>query len=81
MNQSTSDGDGVPLSFTFLKFCAKVRRDDPSILPEPGEPLRIRHLSENEHMELADTLLENTNVTYLELCEDGKVHEKLCRGN
>jgi hypothetical protein len=58
---------GVPLSSTFLEFCAKVRRNDPSVLPEPGEPLRIGPLRENEDMELADALLENTNVTYLEL--------------
>jgi Ran GTPase-activating protein (RanGAP) involved in mRNA processing and transport len=44
-----------------------VRSIDPYILPEPGEPLQIRHLSEKEDMELADALLENTNITYLEL--------------
>jgi Ran GTPase-activating protein (RanGAP) involved in mRNA processing and transport len=51
----------------FLAFCAKVRNSDPSILPEPGQPLRIRNLSENDATELADALLENTNVTNLEL--------------
>jgi Ran GTPase-activating protein (RanGAP) involved in mRNA processing and transport len=67
-NDSTSTDDGVPLSSTFLEVCAKVRKDDPSILPEPGEPFKIRrNLSEKEGMELADALLENTNVTYLEL--------------
>jgi hypothetical protein len=65
--ESTSTDDGAPLSLTFLEFCAMVRRDDPSILPDSGEPLRIDPLSENEDMELADALLENTNVTYLEL--------------
>jgi hypothetical protein len=60
--------DGRPLlSLTFLEVCAKVRKDDPSILPEPGEPLRIRDLSEKEDIELADALLENTSVTYLQL--------------
>jgi Ran GTPase-activating protein (RanGAP) involved in mRNA processing and transport len=66
-NDSTSTGDGVPLSSTVLEFCDKVRNDDPSILPDPGEPVRIRHLSEKEDTELADALLENTSVTYLEL--------------
>jgi hypothetical protein len=65
-NDSTSTGDGVPLSSTFLEFCGKVRKDDPSILPEPGQPIRTRNLSEKEHIELADALLENTNVTFLE---------------
>jgi hypothetical protein len=64
---STGDGDSVPLSSIFLEFCAKVRNNDPSILPEPGDPLRIRHLAENEQLELADALLESTNVTYLDL--------------
>jgi Ran GTPase-activating protein (RanGAP) involved in mRNA processing and transport len=65
-NDSTSS-NGVPLSLKFLDFCAKVRKDDPSILPEPGEPFKIRHLSEKEGLELADALLENTNITCLEL--------------
>jgi hypothetical protein len=62
--------DGRPLlSSAFLDFCVKVRNNDPSILPEFGDddPFRIDHLSENEGMELVDALLENTNVTYLEL--------------
>jgi hypothetical protein len=66
-NDSASTGDGVPLSSAFLEFCAKVRKDDPSILPEIGKPFKIRHLSEKEDMELADALLENNSVTYLEL--------------
>jgi hypothetical protein len=71
-NGSTStivEGSRALLPSTFLEFCAKVRKDDPSILPEPGEPLRIRHwqMSEKEQMEIADALLENTNVTDLEL--------------
>jgi hypothetical protein len=67
-NDSTSTGDSVSLSSTFLEFCVKVRSNDPStILPKPGDPLRIRRLSEREHTELADALLENTMVTYLEL--------------
>jgi hypothetical protein len=66
-SSGTIDGDGVSLSSTFLEFCAKVRNDDLSILPLPGAPFRIRQLSESEHMELADALLENNTVTYLEL--------------
>ena len=66
-NDSTSTGDGVSLSSTFLEFCANVRTNDPSILPELGKPFKIRRLSEKEHIELADALLENTNVTYLKL--------------
>jgi hypothetical protein len=65
-NDSASTIDGVPLSSTFLEFCAKVRNDDPSILPELGKPFKIRDLSEREYMELADALLENTSVTYLQ---------------
>jgi Ran GTPase-activating protein (RanGAP) involved in mRNA processing and transport len=62
------DDDDDSLSSTFLEFCAKVRNSDPSILPELGRPLRIfPHLSEKEDIELADALLENTRVTYLEL--------------
>jgi hypothetical protein len=71
LNDSTSTGtidDGrALLSSTFLEFCAKVRNDDTSVLPEPGRPFKIRHLSEKEDIELADALLENTSVTYLEL--------------
>jgi hypothetical protein len=67
-NDSASTGDDVPLSSTFLEFCAKVRKDDPSILPPVGYPFKIRRLlSAKEHMELADALLENTNVTFLDL--------------
>jgi Ran GTPase-activating protein (RanGAP) involved in mRNA processing and transport len=66
-NDSASTDGGAPLSSTFLDFCIKVRKDDPSILPELGMPLKIRDLSEKEYTELADALLENTNVTYLQL--------------
>jgi hypothetical protein len=68
-NDSTSTtADGrASLSSTFLEFCAKVRKNDPSILPEFGNPFRIRYLSEIKSLELADALLENTCVTYLEL--------------
>jgi hypothetical protein len=58
---STDNGD------SFVEFCAKVRNNDPSILPRVGEPFKIRHLSENEHIELADALLKNNSVTSLEL--------------
>jgi hypothetical protein len=57
----------VSLSSTFLEFCRNVRNNDPSILPEPGEPLRITHLSEKEGMELADALLENASIAHLKL--------------
>jgi hypothetical protein len=67
-NDPTSTGDSVsPLSSVFLEFCTKLRNNDPSILPKPDIPLRIRHLSEREVMELADALLENTNIAYLQL--------------
>jgi hypothetical protein len=64
---STSTGDSVSLSSAFLEACAKVRNNDPSIMPELGKPFKIRRLSEREGIELADALLENTSVTYLEL--------------
>ena len=44
-----------------------MRKDNPSILPKSGQTLTIRQLRETEGIELADALLENTNVTYLEL--------------
>jgi hypothetical protein len=66
-NDSTSTDDGIPLSLTFLEFCAKVRKDDPSILPEVGKPVKIRSIYEREGIELSDALLENKSVTYLEL--------------
>jgi hypothetical protein len=40
-------GDGVA-TVVFLEFCNKLRNNDPTILPKPGEPFRIRNLSENE---------------------------------
>jgi Leucine-rich repeat (LRR) protein len=64
-NDSAGTGDGPPLSSKFHDFCAKVRNSDPSVLPEPGQPLRLSHLSEEENMELADALMESTNVTNL----------------
>jgi hypothetical protein len=67
VSAGTVDDGRATLSPSYLEFCAKVRSNDPSILPEPGEPFRIRDLSEKEAMELADALLENNNVTYLEL--------------
>jgi Ran GTPase-activating protein (RanGAP) involved in mRNA processing and transport len=63
----TVDDGRALLSSTFLDFCSKVRNNDPSILPECGKPFKIRHMREREGMELADALLENTNVTYLQL--------------
>jgi hypothetical protein len=70
---TTSDGDS--LSSEFLELCFKVWKDDPSVLPAPGKPFKIRHLSEREGMELADALLENNSVTYLQL-EDTKKYTK-----
>jgi hypothetical protein len=68
-NEFTSTGDDgtALLSSTFLDFCIKVRNNDPSILPDCGRAFVIRNLSEEEDMELADALLENKSVTYLEL--------------
>ncbi len=66
-NESTSTGNGVTLSAAFLDFCVKLRKNDPFILPELGKTFKIRHVSEKHDMELADALLDNTNVTYLEL--------------
>jgi hypothetical protein len=67
-NDSTSTSDGVSLSSTFPDFCAVVRNSDPCILPEPGHHFKIHaYLSEREYIELADALLENNNVAYLEL--------------
>jgi Leucine-rich repeat (LRR) protein len=52
---------------TFLEFCVKVRKNDPSILPELDRPFKILSMCERQHIQLADALLENTSVTYLEL--------------
>jgi Ran GTPase-activating protein (RanGAP) involved in mRNA processing and transport len=64
MSVANNNDDGRPF---FLDFCAKVRNNDPSILPEAGKPFRIRNMCESEGIELADALLQNTSVTYLEL--------------
>jgi hypothetical protein len=61
----TIDDGRAFLSSTFLDFCAKVRKDDPTVLPELGKPFKIRLLSEREHTELANALLENNSATYL----------------
>jgi Ran GTPase-activating protein (RanGAP) involved in mRNA processing and transport len=66
-SDSTSTDDGVSRSSKILEFCAKVRNNDPTILPEPGEPIEIGYLSTKEFMEVANALLENTNFTYLNL--------------
>ena len=63
----TIDNDKALFSSEFLEFCDKVRNDDPSVLLELGEHFRSNELSEKEDIELADALLENTNVTYLQL--------------
>jgi Ran GTPase-activating protein (RanGAP) involved in mRNA processing and transport len=67
VSMGTIDDGRASLSSTFLEFCAKVRNNDPSILPELGKPFMIHDLSERQHMELADALLENTRITYLKL--------------
>jgi Ran GTPase-activating protein (RanGAP) involved in mRNA processing and transport len=66
-NESTNTGDDDTFLPGFLEFCGMVRNNDPSILPAPGHFLRIRHLTEKEDVELADALLENDGVKYLEL--------------
>jgi hypothetical protein len=63
----TVDDGRALFSSKFLEFCDKVRNNDPSILPEPGKPFKIGNLSEKEDMKLADALLENIDITYLEL--------------
>jgi hypothetical protein len=63
-NASTSSADGVPLSSEFLEFCAKVRKNDPSILPAPANFLRIRHMSEKEDIELAEMLFWKATVSH-----------------
>jgi hypothetical protein len=50
----------------FSIFAPKCE-NDPSVLPAAGDPLVFGQSSEKEHRELADALLENTTVTYLEL--------------
>jgi Ran GTPase-activating protein (RanGAP) involved in mRNA processing and transport len=69
LNDSTGtiDDGRALLSSTFLEFCAKVRNNDPSILPEFGKPFKIRRMHERKGMEVADALLENSSVTYLQL--------------
>jgi Ran GTPase-activating protein (RanGAP) involved in mRNA processing and transport len=67
---STTDNRRALLSSTFLEFCVKVRNNDPSIMPELGEPFKIRPLNEGASIELTDALLENTSVRYLELGTD-----------
>jgi hypothetical protein len=65
---TTIDNDEALFSSKFLEFCAKVRKDDPSILPEVGEHFRMNSLlSEKNVIKLADALLENTSVTHLQL--------------
>ncbi len=67
-NDSTITGNGDSVSSPFPKYCDKVRNSDPSILPEVGKPLKMfSSLNEKENIELADALLENINITYLEL--------------
>jgi hypothetical protein len=64
MSVSNNNDDGR--SF-FLDFLHKIRNNDPSILPEPGKPFKIHRMCESEGIELADALLENTSITYLQL--------------
>jgi hypothetical protein len=41
-HDSTITDDSDSLSPSLIEFCAKVRNNDPAILPELGKPLRIR---------------------------------------
>ena len=69
----SNDNDSTVLSTIddgralFLELCVNMRKDDPSILPEVGRPFNSYDLSEIEDIELADALLENSSVTYLQL--------------
>jgi hypothetical protein len=64
VSTGTIDNGGRALfSSKFLEFCAKMRKNDPSIMPEAGKPFKIPHLTEKEATELADALLENISVT------------------
>jgi hypothetical protein len=67
VSTGTIDDGRALLSLQFLEFCAKVRENDPSIMPEAGKPFKIPHLTEKEATELADALMESISVTYLEL--------------
>jgi hypothetical protein len=62
-DSSIDDGTAL-LSSTFLEFCDKVRKNDPSILPEfgKGEPFKIRRMCEREDIELADALLTTSRT-------------------
>jgi hypothetical protein len=62
-----NDGRASLLSSRFLDVCGKVRNNDPSILPEVGKPFKIRLMDKREGIELADALLENTSIAYLQL--------------
>jgi Ran GTPase-activating protein (RanGAP) involved in mRNA processing and transport len=66
--------DSASLSPTFLSACAKLRANDPSVVPGrnllPGLNgcFWIRHgLSETEHIEIANALTRSTAVTNLQL--------------
>jgi hypothetical protein len=50
-----------------FRFRRHFRKNDPSVLPEPSEPFKIRHLSEKEDIELAGAPPENTSIAYLQL--------------
>jgi Ran GTPase-activating protein (RanGAP) involved in mRNA processing and transport len=59
------------VSSTFLECCARLRADDPTVLPRPGAPFMInRRLSERESTELTKSLLKNTNIQSLALNVD-----------
>jgi hypothetical protein len=65
----SNDPTNVARRALFLEFCAQVRRDDPSFCQKLASlsGLNTTFKRERKDIELADALLENTNVTYLEL--------------
>jgi Ran GTPase-activating protein (RanGAP) involved in mRNA processing and transport len=55
-------------SSDFLTFCAKLRDDDPTVLPSADSPFKIRSgLTETQYIELSAALLESSAVKHLEL--------------
>lgn len=50
----------------FSTFAPRCETAIFSVLPESGKPFKIRRICEREGLELADALLQNTNITYLQ---------------
>jgi hypothetical protein len=59
---STIDDGTAPHSSKFLEYCAKLYETTIHLFGR-----NLASLYEKEHIELADALPENTNVTYIEL--------------